>query len=162
VSCVGRCLRLGHSGEWTRSVVRWRVLSIILGTMTAHVLQRHCQLARLVDEISTSLVATTRQALLGVIYLTDNHPWSLSGTDPVDADMDPSARCMTFSDDVRSNEEWYEATKINLLYDMLKLIIKYIFFSYYMINNTYIGSGPLWPMFILEYDKPSRILKFSL
>jgi hypothetical protein len=38
-------------------------------------------------------------------------------------------------------------------YDMIKLIIKYIFFPYYMINNTYIGSGPLLSMFILGHDK---------
>jgi hypothetical protein len=46
---------------------------------------------------------TSRQALSEVIYLTGNLPWSLSGRDRDDADMDPFARCMVFSDDVHSN-----------------------------------------------------------
>jgi hypothetical protein len=82
---------------------------------------------RLIDEMSTSLVATFQQALSEMIYLTDNHPWSLFGKDRVDADMDPSARCMKFSDDVRSNGE---CSTFKIIYDMLKLIIKYFFTLY--------------------------------
>jgi hypothetical protein len=66
--------------------------------------------------MSTSLIATSRQALPGVIYLTDNYPWSLSGRDWVDADMNPYACCMVFSDDVHSNGECYAAAQNNLLH----------------------------------------------
>jgi hypothetical protein len=68
--------------------------------------------------------------------------------------MDPSAHCMVSSDDVRLNEECYEAAKIIKSYIQHgKINYKVYFFSYYTINNTYISSGLLRPMFILGYDK---------
>jgi hypothetical protein len=66
-----------------------------------------------------------------VIYLTDNHPRSLSDRHQVDADMDPSACCMIFSDDVRSNGECYAAVKIYLLH-MTKKTYRLNYFKVYI------------------------------
>jgi hypothetical protein len=65
--------------------------------------------------MSTSQIFTSQQALLLVIYPSDNLSLLSSNMTRVCVDIDPSDYCMISSDGVYSNEEYNMAVKYKTL-----------------------------------------------